>query len=61
MSKDRIIMKKIYMNPEMEVVEIKMTMGILAGSGVGDGDTPGDDYNSGDESYAPGLLFSIMN
>ena len=50
-------MKKIYMSPEMEIVEIKMSAGILAGSGVNNGDTLGDEYNAGDQSYAPEFLW----
>ena len=53
-------MKKEYMKPEMEIVDIKMTTGILAGSGVGDGDSVGDDYNPEDPSYAPELWFSVI-
>lgn len=43
-------MKKKYITPDMEVVKIQKTY-LLAGSGVNNGDTVGDEYNSGDVSY----------
>lgn len=48
------MMKKTYINPTMEVVELKTVCSILAGSGQGGVDpngTPGDEYNDQDVSY----------
>ena len=48
------MMKKTYINPTMEVVELKTKCSILAGSGQGGVDpngTPGDEYTPTDESY----------
>ncbi len=44
-------MKKKYFTPELEVVKIA-TQQMLASSGVETGGTPGEEYSSGDESYA---------
>ena len=49
-------MKKTYIIPEMETVELKMSCTVLAGSGgVSEGSGVGDDYNSGDATYMPSL------
>ena len=44
-------MKKIYMKPETAMQTVKMSMGILAGSGVANGDKVGNDYNENDVTY----------
>ena len=44
-------MKKIYMKPETAKQTVKMSMGILAASGVTTGSKTGDEYNSGDVTY----------
>ena len=46
-------MKKRYMKPEMKMDFMGMQQSIMAAStGVGTGDTPGDDYNPDDETYS---------
>ena len=52
-------MKKIYVNPEMDIYEIKTGAQLLAGSPK---DAPVDDSDTQDngDALAPGLLFSIM-
>lgn len=48
------MMKKTYINPTIEVVELKTKCSILAGSGQGgvtNNSTPGDEYNDQDVSY----------
>ena len=51
-------MKKIYVNPEMDIYEIKTGAQLLAGSQ----NAPLDDEHpqSNEDALAPGLLFSIM-
>ena len=45
-------MKKTYLNPQIEIIEIK-TVGMLAQSGgVETGSTPGNEYNSSDPDPA---------
>ena len=45
-------MKKTYINPNIEVVNLNVKTGLLAGSGgVTTDSTPGNAYNSGDVSY----------
>ena len=44
-------MKKIYMKPETAKETVKMSLGILAGSGVNTGDTVGNEYNDSDVTY----------
>ncbi|MBP3842881.1 MAG: hypothetical protein J6E29_04485 [Prevotella sp.] len=44
-------MKKIYMKPETAMQTVKMSLGILAGSGVNTGDKVGNDYNENDVTY----------
>ena len=53
------VMKKIYVNPEMDIYEIKTGAQLLAGSPK---DAPVDDSDTQDngDALAPGLLFSIM-
>ena len=51
-------MKKIYLNPEMDIYEIKMGAQLLAGSDpIVDPDSSTDNP---DDLLAPGLLFSVM-
>ena len=50
-------MKKEYMIPELETIDIKMNNALLAGSGVTDGSTPGEGYNPSDPTYAPVFTF----
>lgn len=47
-------MKKVYINPEMEVVKLLTSATILAGSGEGvaNGQSVGNGYNSSDVSYS---------
>ena len=49
-------MKKIYIEPTLEAVELKIRNSLLAGSGgMGNGDgKPGNGYDSGDISYGHG-------
>ncbi len=44
-------MKKTYLKPQMEEIELCYNNRLLAGSGVGNGDTIGQEYNPGDISY----------
>ena len=44
-------MKKIYVKPETAMQTVKMSMGILAASGVSNGDTVGNEYNGSDVTY----------
>ena len=44
-------MKKIYMKPVTAMQTVKMSLGILAGSGVNTGDKVGNDYNENDVTY----------
>ncbi len=50
-------MKKTYINPEMETMELKMNCAMLTGSGgVTSGSQLGGDYTSTDVSYSRGLF-----
>lgn len=51
-------MKKIYIEPTLEVVELKNRNTLLAGSGgMGDGvGKPGQGYNGSDVSYSRGTF-----
>ena len=42
-------MKKTYMNPTLDVVELHFTTNLLAGSGVGNGDSVGNAVVAGDD------------
>ncbi|MBR1447632.1 MAG: hypothetical protein IJ588_02655 [Prevotella sp.] len=42
---------KTYIEPEIDVVYLRLESALLVGTGVQD--TPGDEYNDGDESYSP--------
>ena len=44
-------MKKIYMKPVTAKETVKMSMGILAASGVSTDDTVGNEYNGSDVTY----------
>ena len=47
-------MKKIYMSPQMDVIELKSHQTLLAGSaGVAEGNTLGDEFTDTDVSFAP--------
>ncbi len=47
-------MKKTYLIPAINVVEVKMQQHLLAGSGVETGSGVGNAYNSSDVSYGRG-------
>ena len=44
-------MKKTYINPTLDVVEMKYTHQLLNGSGVLTGGVPGEEYTPGDVSF----------
>ena len=48
-------MKKTYMTPAMETIEVKTTGMLAVSGGVGNGSTPGNEFNGSDESYSPGF------
>ena len=57
-------MKKKYMTPEMEIVEISSNISLLAGS-LGSGDTPVTDLDdvipgSGLDADAPGMSYDLF-
>ncbi len=45
-------MKKTYINPTLDVVEMEYTHQLLNGSGVLTGGVPGEAYTPSDESYS---------
>ena len=48
-------MKKIYMNPEIEVIKLQTTMQMLAGSGKEEVETNGE--GNADDAEAPAMIF----
>lgn len=55
-----MIMKKTYINPTMDVVVLKMSNVLLAGSGgVGNGSTLGLSFDEDDISFARGGDFTF--
>ena len=42
-----------YIEPDIEIFQLMQESALLVGTGVQD--TPGDEYNDGDESYSPSL------
>ncbi len=45
-------MKKEYINPQMDVLNIKVNYNLLSGSGGLDGGTPGNSFTSTDVTYS---------
>ena len=51
-------MKKTYIIPSCEIVKLNASDIIATSGGVGTGSAPGDEFNSGDESYGRGWFDS---
>ena len=54
------MMKKEYINPEMDIYEIKMGTQLMAGSELGKNNNDDDAVTDEGDILAPGLLFSVM-